>query len=1412
MGTQVNGRRRIPNREKLTAEDDALNQIAREAEARLAAKRAARAEAREIRMKELERQQKEMYNSQKKYYGLDSKWRHIEKWMEESERYSHPSRRHTSISDDEERMSVGSRGSFRGAPVSELHCSSGSLPSLRHQSSAHNGRVEERPERDFLDKGSRTASTLSAATLASLGGPSSRRGSCDTSFSVETEASIRDIKDSLAESEEKYRRAMVSNAQLHNEKSYLMYQVDTLKEELADMEERLWEKHREHGDKTKELDRERHAHGILQFKFKNVEQTLRQSEELLNEVAQLRLARDGSAREITDLQETLEWKEKKIAALERHVEFSDSVRGERDQLRGEVVRHRGLLKKHGIELSPEITTNGDAGQMGTDGTDSQEILAGGGESTLGSIQEQQTDFNSGRAPTGSSDHVTENLTDNISPKVHDASPSTPCSLVGEYTGIDARSKIGMESHSSRRVSKEKYPVGPDRRGGYPIKTEGRAKQPIRNEPAPYHLTEGGKEYTIQTDRAKGLSTCNRTDSNVQPHNDKYTKFTWNHLVERANKESLSPERLSRNKAAEFCFGGTNLHAASNSNKMDPSCDGNYYEHPMKAHKSGLVSPLSAEAGFLQSKAVALNGSSGKQHLLSGENEKNRLAVTTVPLTYKAILHPCFHLKVNGVRKDKQETRNEVENNAGNIQHDKTSDFDCFTYTQDTEGGEKVVNREKAVLCTCIPVENQEQNNGPTVEDYNAPIPNRECCSSEEEADLDQETTGEPKTQIERTAPLLIGLEPFGESGQRRGRHCDFGSTLEITLEEECPLVKNESLWDMGGIWSGSRSQTHTNSTVTDDAVFVEHPDPTGVDGSTLGGESRRAKLSEIQLTTPCDLPYQPDASKLYQADNSPQTFKGEKRSDGGISQRKEHASKEGKVEFLIHGSGPQDQELPRSGDLHSGNSRDAPTEDLWLSRGASADARSQCPRNRVEVGSSKPIVLSSSPTEMCYAAALGEAVQGMMKGFMDDRHMAAKISKILPQVPLLFQQWLLTLEDIQENHTENLEDIRENKAENVKDIQQNHMEDVEDIQGNNMENLEDIQGNHTENVEETTVGQGPLGDLKGPLCDASHTLDGFQMATHALVLKDLPYMRGAPSCPFQQGSPITDTMEHSATRVKRINSTEYQEPPVPVLHNSELLSHVATVEMRSTTKYTRNLFGVIGGVRQKSSRVMRNGNQEVERTPLRGGPRVELELLGAEDPGNQKPQGELKTATDCDEMVPTDSSSKTDVWSEGQETKPKRHRFRLITSKHVGQRPQRAKSGIEMLVYEFQEMVIPEIQEMVIPELAMINRPLCEKHLKECQKAAGITAHPSRLSNWHCKEDSIGLLDSCVEANLLAGTEATAKHRSTAQLELTILQPIVEVFVQEGETSLVPVCVKQQQGRKGLPYNERRNQKGCSIS
>eukprot|EP00070_Physeter_catodon_P019897 XP_023980381.1 leucine-rich repeat flightless-interacting protein 1 isoform X28 [Physeter catodon] len=217
MGTQGSGRKRLPNRERLTAEDDALNQIAREAEARLAAKRAARAEAREIRMKELERQQKE-------------------------------------ASDEDERMSAGSRGSLR---------------------------VEERPEKDFTEKGSRGLPGLSAATLASLGGTSSRRGSGDTSTSIDTEASIREIKDSLAEVEEKYKKAMVSNAQLDNEKTNFMYQVDTLKDMMLELEEQLAESRRQYEEKSKEFEREKHAHSVLQFQFAEVKEALKQREEML---------------------------------------------------------------------------------------------------------------------------------------------------------------------------------------------------------------------------------------------------------------------------------------------------------------------------------------------------------------------------------------------------------------------------------------------------------------------------------------------------------------------------------------------------------------------------------------------------------------------------------------------------------------------------------------------------------------------------------------------------------------------------------------------------------------------------------------------------------------------------------------------------------------------------------------------------------------------------------------------------------------------------------------------------------------------------------------------------------------------------------------------------------------------------
>ncbi|XP_053554823.1 leucine-rich repeat flightless-interacting protein 1 isoform X20 [Bombina bombina] len=515
MGTQGPGRKRHPNRDRRSAEDHALNQIAREAEARLAAKRAARAEAREIRMKELERQQKEIYQVQKKYYGLDTKWGDIEQWMEDSERYSNRPRRNPQASDEDEVMSVGSRSSLRtngyedellgisqykkssrsstgsgetsrGPPRDEVlntyYSDTGSTLNSKSQQPLHNGSrpslltcstlpsrsqrqsslydegvtsgsrrysssssrppseyscylgsgsrassrassaraspvsfeppslpvyrcgstsgislgcleditissssgIEERPDKDFTEKGSRSASSLSAATLASLGGSSSRRGSGDTSISVDTEASIREIKeiselkeqiqdvegkymqglkemkDSLAEVEEKYKRSMVTNAQLDNEKTSLQYQVDNFHEVLLELEEELAESRRQYDEKHKECERQKHEHTVLRFQLAEMKESLEQREQMLAEIRQLQQKLDSSVCEICDLKETIEWKEKKIGALERQKDFFDPVRKERDDLREEVTHLRGQLKKHGIALDSDVTPNGDA--------------------------------------------------------------------------------------------------------------------------------------------------------------------------------------------------------------------------------------------------------------------------------------------------------------------------------------------------------------------------------------------------------------------------------------------------------------------------------------------------------------------------------------------------------------------------------------------------------------------------------------------------------------------------------------------------------------------------------------------------------------------------------------------------------------------------------------------------------------------------------------------------------------------------------------------------------------------------------------------------------------------------------------------------------------------------------------------
>ncbi|XP_040209222.1 leucine-rich repeat flightless-interacting protein 2 isoform X3 [Rana temporaria] len=558
MGTPGSGRKRTQHKDRFSAEDEALSHIAREAEARLAAKRAARAEARDIRMRELERQQKELTH---RYH--DRKWGQIQKWMEDSDRakYSHrsshrpylessglttsrglethrsssldvsglhksrdsTSRRRDLVSDilkdrsskssrygtdydllkDSSRRSVHSNHTYNSygsknissnshkdllsglyhdqrnysslkysKPSSSYHTRSSSLysePSATTRSyrtspklsatlprsssstslygdgitnlyssrtpseysyhssrasstrnspvctddegsitscSAGRGRkdsvssdfsdqsesaadyfsrsnrrgsivsddvsiadlnsLEDKIDKQYSEGYSRPSSRNAASglpgTFTPLSGSSSRRGSGDASSLLDPDASLSELRDSLVEVEDKYKKAMVSNAQLDNEKSNLVYQVDTLKDVIEEMEEQMAEYHRENEDKTKDLERQKHACGILQHKLDELKEGIRQRDELIEENQRLQQKVDTCTREVYDLQETVNWKDKKIGALERQKEYFDCIRNERDELRDELADVKGKMKigeRHGLVIIPDGTPNGD---------------------------------------------------------------------------------------------------------------------------------------------------------------------------------------------------------------------------------------------------------------------------------------------------------------------------------------------------------------------------------------------------------------------------------------------------------------------------------------------------------------------------------------------------------------------------------------------------------------------------------------------------------------------------------------------------------------------------------------------------------------------------------------------------------------------------------------------------------------------------------------------------------------------------------------------------------------------------------------------------------------------------------------------------------------------------------------------
>ncbi|KAM7063701.1 leucine-rich repeat flightless-interacting protein 2 isoform 18-T20 [Molossus nigricans] len=483
MGTPGSGRKRTPVKDRFSAEDEALSNIAREAEARLAAKRAARAEARDIRMRELERQQKEH-----SHHSFDRKWGQIHKWLEDSERarYSHRSSHHRPYLGVEDALSIRSLGSHRNLSkdITGTHWSRASTPkrkdmydplkdrssrlsSLNHSyshsygmkkrsSGSHKdplqssslysdplatskstrfiddtasiassgcssrGRresavsaadyfsrsnrrgsfvsevddvgvldltsLDEKSDKQYAENYTRPSSRNSASATTPLSGNSSRRGSGDTSSLIDPDTSLselrdiydlkdqiqdvegrymqglKELKESLSEVEEKYKKAMVSNAQLDNEKNNLIYQVDTLKDVIEEQEEQMAEFYRENEEKSKELERQKHMCSVLQHKMDELKEGLRQRDELIEENQRMQQKVDTMTKEVFELQETLLWKDKNIRALEKQKEYIVCLRNERDMLREELADLQETVKtgeKHGLVIIPDGTPNGD---------------------------------------------------------------------------------------------------------------------------------------------------------------------------------------------------------------------------------------------------------------------------------------------------------------------------------------------------------------------------------------------------------------------------------------------------------------------------------------------------------------------------------------------------------------------------------------------------------------------------------------------------------------------------------------------------------------------------------------------------------------------------------------------------------------------------------------------------------------------------------------------------------------------------------------------------------------------------------------------------------------------------------------------------------------------------------------------
>ncbi|XP_013789091.2 leucine-rich repeat flightless-interacting protein 2-like [Limulus polyphemus] len=107
---------------------------------------------------------------------------------------------------------------------------------------------------------------------------SSRRSSEDLS-----DENTRELKHQLQDIEEKFKKAMVSNAQLDNEKSSLTYNVDTLKDEIEEMEENYIQAQKDYKEKSRAYDQLNRYFKEMKEEIDFLKEGLRQRDELIED-------------------------------------------------------------------------------------------------------------------------------------------------------------------------------------------------------------------------------------------------------------------------------------------------------------------------------------------------------------------------------------------------------------------------------------------------------------------------------------------------------------------------------------------------------------------------------------------------------------------------------------------------------------------------------------------------------------------------------------------------------------------------------------------------------------------------------------------------------------------------------------------------------------------------------------------------------------------------------------------------------------------------------------------------------------------------------------------------------------------------------------------------------------------------